>query len=41
VAKSVVRQRIRLPLDVTTFERPASTMARLRRVVRLRHGRSG
>jgi succinate-semialdehyde dehydrogenase / glutarate-semialdehyde dehydrogenase len=41
VVKSVVRQRIRLPLDVTTFERPASTMDRLRKVIRLRHGRSG
>jgi succinate-semialdehyde dehydrogenase / glutarate-semialdehyde dehydrogenase len=40
VPKSVVRQRVRLPLDVTTFERPASTMDRLRQVIRLRHGRS-
>jgi acyl-CoA reductase-like NAD-dependent aldehyde dehydrogenase len=38
--KSVVRQRFGLPLEVTTFERPARTMPLLGKLMRLRHGRS-
>jgi hypothetical protein len=36
----VVRQRFALPLEVTSFQRPARTMPLLGKLVRLRHGRS-
>jgi len=36
---AVARQRFRLPLDLTGFERPAGTAAALARLTRLRHGR--
>jgi succinate-semialdehyde dehydrogenase/glutarate-semialdehyde dehydrogenase len=39
LAKAVARQRFRLPLDLTSFERPAGTAATLARLARLRHGR--
>ncbi len=38
-AKAAVRPRFRLPLDLTSFERPARTAAILARLTRLRHGR--
>jgi succinate-semialdehyde dehydrogenase / glutarate-semialdehyde dehydrogenase len=38
-AKSVVRPRFRLPVDLASFERPARTVTALARITRLRHGR--
>jgi aldehyde dehydrogenase (NAD+) len=39
LAKSVVRPLVRLPVDLTSFERPARAFSALARLTRLRHGR--
>jgi len=39
LVKAVARQRVKLPVELTSFRRPAATVPLLARMLRLRHGR--